>query len=71
MFHVWGQRTLHEGLSTSQSFLHMAKGTFKLPGDRPEGKDAHPKEQPPELVTRMISYPEGPHPWKQGLQQDG
>ena len=36
----------------------MAQGTFKLPGGRPEEQDAHPKEQPLKLATRVISYPE-------------
>ena len=36
----------------------MVQGTFKLPGGRPEEQDAHPKEQPLELATRVISYPE-------------
>ena len=36
----------------------MAQGTFKLPGGRPEEQDAHPKEQPLKLVTRITSYPE-------------
>ena len=58
MFRVQGHKTLHEGLSTSQSFLHMAQGTFKLPGGRPEEKDACPKEQPLKLATRVTSYPE-------------
>ena len=58
MFHVQGHRTLHEGLSTLWSLLRMAQGTFKLPGSEPEEQDAHPKEQPLKLVTRVISYPE-------------
>ena len=58
VFHVWGHRTLHEGLSTLQSFPCMAQGTFKLPGGRPEEQDACPKEQPLELATRITSYPE-------------
>ena len=36
----------------------MAQGAFKLPGGGPEEQDTHPKEQPIELVTRVISYPE-------------
>ena len=36
----------------------MAQGTFRLPGGRPEDQDACPKEQPIELATRVISYPE-------------
>ena len=44
-----------------QSLLHMAQGTFKLPGGGPEEQDTHPKEQPLELATRVISYPEVAH----------
>ena len=51
---MWGHRTLHEGLSTSQSLLCL----LKLPRGGPEEQDTHPKEQPLELVTRVISYPE-------------
>ena len=57
MFHVRGHRTLREGLSTLQSLLRMAQGTFKLPGGGPEEQDACPKEQCLELATRVISYP--------------
>ena len=56
MLCVRGHRTLHEGLSTSRSFLHMGQGTFKLPGGGPEEQDTRPKEQPPELATRITSY---------------
>ena len=41
-----------------QSFACMAQGTFKLPGGGPEERDANPKEQLLELVTRVTSYPE-------------
>ena len=58
LFHVWGHRALREGLSTSQSLLHMAQGTFKLPGGGLEDQEACSKEQPIELTTRVISYPE-------------
>ena len=58
MFHVQGQRTLREELSTSRSLPHMAQGTFELSGGRPEEQDACLKEQPLKLVTRVISYPE-------------
>ena len=58
LFHVQRYRTLHVGLSTLRSLLHMAQGTFKLPGGRPEEQDAHPKEQPIKVVARVISYPE-------------
>ena len=36
----------------------MAQGAFKLPGGGPEEQDAHPKEQPIEVVTQVISYTE-------------
>ena len=58
MFHMWGHRTLCEGLSTSRSLPHVAQGTFKLPGDRSEEQDTCPKEQCLKLVTRVISHPE-------------
>ena len=58
MFCVQGHRTLCEGLFTSRSPPHIAQGKFKLPGDWPEELDTCPKEQPLELVTRVISYPE-------------
>ena len=36
----------------------MAQGAFKLPGGGQEEQDAHLKEQPIKLATRVICYPE-------------
>ena len=58
LFCVRGYRTLCEGLFTLPSLLRMAQGTSKLPEGGPEEQDAHPKKQPLELATRVISYPE-------------
>ena len=58
LFCVWGYRSLRVGLPTAWSFLHLAQGAFKLPGDGPEEQDTHPKEKSIEVVARVISYPE-------------
>ena len=54
------------GLSTLQSFPHLAQGAFKLPGGRPEEQDACPKEQSIKVVARVISYPEVAQPLETG-----
>ena len=58
---------------TSCGTVHIVKSSahgtraFKLLRGRPEEQQAHPKEQPIEVVARVISYPECPQPWRQGL----
>ena len=56
-----------------KALLCMAQGTFKLPRDAGQkNRMSCPKEQPLELATRVISYPEvAPDPGNRAYNKMG